>query len=257
VAFGDAGAYARFMGRFSEPLAPSFADLVQVPSDGRVLDVGCGPGILTAVLAERYGATRVGAIDPTPGFVAAVRERLPDVDVREGTAEQLPYADGAYAASYAQLVVHFMADPVRGLAEMARVTRPGGPVAACVWDHGGGRGPLNPFWSAVDELDPGTRANDERRSTGSRQGDLERVFGDAGLVDVQGGELSVTIRLDSFEDWWAPFEEPAGSAGDYLATRTAEQVAELKELCRSRMPDGPLDLTAWTWTATGRSPSTR
>jgi SAM-dependent methyltransferase len=255
VAFGDAGAYARFMGRFSEPLAPTFADVVQLQTDGRVLDVGCGPGVLTAVLAERYGASRVDAIDPTPGFVAAVRQRLPGVDVREGTAEQLPYADGAYAASYAQLVVHFMADPVRGLAEMARVTRPGGPVAACVWDHGGGRGPLNLFWSAVDELDPGTHANDDRWSTGSRQGDLERVFGDAGLVDVQGGKLSVTIRLDSFEDWWAPFEEPAGSAGDYLATRTAEQVAELKELCRSRMPDGPLELTAWT--ATGRSPSTR
>jgi SAM-dependent methyltransferase len=255
VAFGSADSYARFMGRFSEPLAPLFADLVEVPAEGRVLDVGCGPGVLTAVLAERYGADRVDAIDPSPAFVAAARERLPGVDVREGTAEQLPYADDAYAASCAQLVVHFMADPPAGLAEMVRVTRPGGPVAACVWDHGGDRGPLSAFWSAVGELDP--QAMGERWSTGSREGDLPRLFGDAGLKDVQAGELAVTIRMQSFEDWWAPYEEPAGSVGDYLATRTPDQVAELRELCRSRLPDGPFELTAWTWTATGRSPSSR
>jgi SAM-dependent methyltransferase len=251
MAFGDADSYARFMGRFSEPLAPKFADLVEVPGDGRVLDVGCGPGVLTAVLVDRLGADRVNAIDPTPGFVAAARARLPEVDVREGAAEDLPYADGAYAASYAQLVVHFMKDPARGLAEMARVTAPGGPVAACVWDHGGGRGPLSLFWSVVGDVDPG--ATKELVSAGSRQGDLVRLFGEAGIADVEGGELSVTIRLESFEDWWAPYEEPAGSVGDYLATRTPDQVAELRERCRSRLPDGPFDLTAVAWTAVGRA----
>jgi len=249
VAFGNADSYARFMGRFSEPLAPLFADLIEVPADGRVLDVGCGPGVLTAELVARLGPERVDAIDPSPGFVAAARERLPQVDVREGAAETLPYPDDAYGAAYAQLVVHFMADPVRGLAEMGRVTRPGGPVAACVWDHRGGRGPLSPFWSAVGELD--RDALTERWSAGSTEGDLERLFGEAGLVAIEGGELSVTIPLASFEDWWAPYEEPAGSVGDYLATRTAAQVAELRELCRSRLPAGPFELTAWAWTARG------
>jgi SAM-dependent methyltransferase len=253
VAFGDAGSYVRFMGRFSEPLAPLFADLVAVPAEGRVLDVGCGPGVLTQVLADRYGADRVDAVDPTPGFVAAARERLPGVDVRQGTAEELPYPTDGHVAAYAQLVVHFMADPVRGLAEMARVTRPGGPVAACVWDHGGGRGPLSPFWSAVDELDPGARDGD-RASMGSREGDLPRLFGHAGFVDVEASALALTVRMESFEEWWAPFEEPAGSAGDYLATRTSEQIAELRELLRSRLPEPPIDLTVWAWTATGRSP---
>ena len=256
MAFGDADSYARFMGRFSEPLAPKFADLVDLTqvAEGRVLDVGCGPGVLTAELVGRLGADRVDAIDPTPGFVAAARERLPGVDVRQGAAEELPYADGAYAAALAQLVVHFMKDPVQGLAEMGRVTQPGGPVAACVWDHGGGRGPLSPFWDAVTEVDP--EEHRERSSAGSTEGDLTRLFGEAGLVDVVEGTLSVTIHLDSFEDWWVPFEEGVGTVGDYLA-RNPGQVDVVRDRCRERLGAGPFDVEAMTWCATGRSPSSR
>src|SRR3954470_2810189 len=100
MAFGSADSYARFMGRFSEPLAPKFA-LVVRDVRGRVLDVGCGPGVLTAVLVRRYSAGRVDAIDPTPGFVEAARPRLPGVDIRLGTAEELPYADGTYEVAFA------------------------------------------------------------------------------------------------------------------------------------------------------------
>ena len=239
------------MGRFSEPLAPAFADLVEVPPAGRVLDVGCGPGVLTAVLVDRYGAERVDAIDPTPGFVEGARARLPGVDVRQGVAEELPWPEGSYDAVFAQLVVHFMKDPVRGLAEMGRVAKPGAPVAASVWDHAGGRGPLSAFWSAVEDLDPGGVTEP---SAGSSEGHLVQLFTEAGLDDVRGGELSVTIRLGSFEDWWAPYTEPAGSVGDYLAKRTPEQVQELKDRCREVLGDGPFDMTAWTWTATARAP---
>src|ERR1700727_934089 len=136
----------------------------------RVLDVGCGPGALTAELVGRAGAHAVSAVEPSASFAAAVRERLPGVDVRRSAAEALPFPDGAFDAALAQLVVHFMADPVRGLREMGRVPRPGGMVAACVWDHAGGRGPLTAFWSAVRDLDPA--AADESDLAGAREGHL-------------------------------------------------------------------------------------
>ena len=255
MAFGDAGSYARFMGRFSEPLAPAFADVLR-DLEGRILDVGCGPGVLTQVLVDRYGADRVDAIDPTSGFVEAARERLPGVDVRLGSAEALPYADGSYGAAYAQLVVHFMNDPVRGLAEMARVVQPGGRglVAACVWDHGGGRGPLSPFWDAVAEVDPDEHR--ERSSAGSTEGDLTRLFGEAGLVDVTEGSLRVKLALDSFEEWWAPFEESVGTVGDYLAAHPGS-IGPIRDRCRERLGEGPFEVEADAWTAMGRSSSSR
>src|ERR1700722_16616154 len=143
------------MGRYSEPLAVQFADLARVGHGQRVLDVGCGPGALTAELVRRTGADAVSAVEPSASFVAAVAERLPGVDVRRSAAEQLPFPADAFDAALAQLVVHFMADPVAGLREMSRVPRPGGVVAACVWDHAGERGPLTPFWSAGRELHAG------------------------------------------------------------------------------------------------------
>jgi SAM-dependent methyltransferase len=176
--------------------------------------------------------------------------RLPGVDVRQGTAEDLPWPDRSYDAVLAQLVVHFMRDPARGLREMHRVAKPGATVAASVWDHPGGRGPLTPFWSAVEALDPGGVAE---ASAGSHEGELVRMFEDAGLTEVQGGELSVTVPIASFEEWWAPYLAPAGSVGDYLASRTPDQVEELREHCRAQLGDGPFEVTAWTWVATGRA----
>src|SRR5437879_5864802 len=132
------------MGRYSAQLAPQMVALADIHRGQRVLDVGCGPGALTSELAGRVGASAVSAVDPSEHFVAAARERHPDSDVRRAAAEELPFEDETFDAALAQLVVHFMADPVRGLAEMARVTRSGGLVAACVWDHAGGQTPIGP-----------------------------------------------------------------------------------------------------------------
>ena len=128
------------------PLAPLFADFAGVAAGQRVLDVGCGPGALTAELVRRLEPANVSAVDPSEPFVAAVRERYPAVTVQRAAAEKLPFPDDSFDAALAQLVVHFMADPVAGLREMSRVTRSGGVVAACVWDHEGGKGPLGLFW---------------------------------------------------------------------------------------------------------------
>src|SRR2546423_8117405 len=137
------------MGRYSALLASQIADLAGVASGQRVLDVGCGPGARTRGLVERGGASKVAAVDRSEQFVAAARERHPGVDVREAAAEELPFPDGEFDAALAQLVVHFMADPVRGLAEMARVTRAGGVVAAWCGGHPREQTPLAPFWAAV------------------------------------------------------------------------------------------------------------
>jgi len=195
-----ADAYQRFMGRYSRPLAEQFVDLVAVRPSDRVLDVGCGPGILPAPLVERCGPEGVGAVDPSPPFVADVRERLPGVDVREAAAEALPFDDHAFDAALAQLVVHFMTDPVAGLREMGRVTKPGGVVAASVWDFVGGTAPLSVFWRAAQELDPAAPGEADR--AGTHEGALVELAGAAGLAGVRSTSLTVHVPFTSYEEWW-------------------------------------------------------
>jgi SAM-dependent methyltransferase len=245
----SADAYLRFMGRYSEPLAELFADLPAVRPGQQVLDVGCGPGALTAELASR--AAVVSAVEPSASFAAAARARVPSADVRQCAAEQLPFADDTFHAALAQLVVHFMADPVLGLREMSRVTRPGGAVCACVWDHAGGRGPLAVFWSAVRGLDPA--ADDESGLAGVREGHLASLFAQAGFRDVQVTTLTVRVRYPSFEQWWEPFTLGVGPAGSYVAALSPDRRAALRDQCRRRLPAGPVEVSATAWAATGRA----
>jgi SAM-dependent methyltransferase len=244
-----AAAYDRFMGRYSVLLSPQLADLAEVSAGQQVLDVGCGPGALTAELVARLGPAGVSAVEPSEPFVAAVRERHPGVDVRCAAAEELPFPDRAFDAALAQLVVHFMADPVGGLREMARVTRRRGAVAACVWDHAGGRGPLSPFWAAARELDPGLE--DESQLPGSRGGQLTELFQAAGLHDVEETALSVGVEHPSFEEWWEPFTFGVGPAGSYAAGLEPMRQAALSERCREVLPPAPFVLGAWAWAARG------
>ena len=246
-----ADAYGGFMGRYAEPLAPQFADLAGVRPGQRVLDVGCGPGALTAVLVDRVGAGAVAAIDPSPPFVEAARGRFPAVDVRQGVAEHLPYEDDSFDVSLAQLVVHFMKDPVAGLREMARVTRTGGVVAACVWDHGGGRGPLSPFWTVVNELRSGG-VRDESGLPGSREGHLLGLARDAGLRDTESGELSVRVAYEDFDEWWTPYTHGVGPAGDWVAGLDPDERERVRVACAERLPQGPFEITATAWTVTAR-----
>jgi len=243
-------AYDRFMGRYSVPLAPQLAALAEVVAGQRALDVGCGPGALTTELVRRLGPAAVAAVDPSEPFVDAARERHPGVSVELAPAEELPFPVEAFDAALAQLVVHFMADPVRGLREMARVTREGGIVAACVWDHAvGGQGPLSLYWDAARELDPAVE--DESGLAGARAGHLTELFAAAGLHEIDETQLEVTVEHRSFDEWWEPFELGVGPAGSYAAGLDPERRAELRERCRDRLPAAPFEVTARAWAARG------
>jgi len=242
-------AYDRFMGRYSTPLAPRFADFGSIGEAQRVLDVGCGPGALTGELVRRFGANAVAAVDPSPGFVEAAGRRNPGVDVRRAEAESLPFDDGSFDAALAQLVVHFMTDPAAGIAEMRRVTRDGGVVTACVWDHAGGAGPLARFWDAARELDPGVA--DESDLPGAREGDLERLLHEAGLGDVEERLLTVEVEHGSFDEWWEPFTLGVGPAGAYVQGLAEDARDRLRERCRELHPDAPFAVSASAWAARG------
>jgi SAM-dependent methyltransferase len=253
-----AEAYGKFMGRFSEPLAATFADFAGIGSARRALDVGCGPGALTAELIRRFDDGQAGeqrravtGIDPSKAFVEASRARFPGVDIRLGTAEDLPFGDDTFDCALAQLVVHFMTDPVAGLREMARVTRPGGTVAACVWDHAGGLGPLSPFWQAVRDLDPDAR--DESLLAGTRQGELAGLLTAAGLGDVTSTALTVTTRFGDFDEWWEPYTFGVGPAGEYVRGLDPVRREALRDRCASVFGGrGPFEVTAAAWAAAGR-----
>jgi len=244
-----AEAYDRYMGRYSLLLSPQLADLARVRGGQRVLDVGCGPGALTNELVARLGAAAVAAVDPSESFVAAARARNPGVEVLRASAERLPFPDRAFDATLAQLVVHFMTDPVVGLAEMARVTRPGGVVAACVWDHGGGQGPLSLFWDAARLLDPGV--HDESRLAGAREGHMAELFEAARLREIEETAFSANLEHSSFDAWWEPFTHGVGPGGAYVADLDAERKAELREACRTMLPAGPFVIAARAWAARG------
>jgi SAM-dependent methyltransferase len=193
----------------------------------------------------------VSAVDPSESFVEAARERFPDVTVRRASAEELPFPADAFDAALAQLVVHFMEDPVAGLREMGRVTRPGGVVAACVWDHAGGKGPLSPFWEAAREVSG--KVEDESRLPGTREHHLAELFRAAGLSGVEEGVLSVDVEHETFEEWWEPYTLGVGPAGGYVAALDPERLDELRERCRQRLPAAPFVLSARAWAARGRA----
>ncbi len=244
-----ADAYDRFMGRYSIPLAAVFADFAGVAPGNRILDVGCGPGALTGELVRRLGDQHVSAVDPSVPFVEAMRQRHPGVELHCADAEHLPLADDTFDAALAQLVVHFMNDPVGGLRQMGRVTKPGGVVAACVWDFDEGGSPLSLFWEAARDLDPD--APGEATLAGTRRGHLALLLREAGLSDIDESVLSVTVEHHSFEDWWDPFELGVGPAGSYLSMLGSPAGQRLMEHCYELLPPAPFVVTAVAWAARG------
>ena len=245
--------YDRLMGRYLPTLGPVFAEAAGVRAGQRALDVGCGPGGLTTVLVDRLGADHVAAVDPSPPFVAACRSRHPGVDVREGVAEELPYADGTFDASLASLVVGFMRDPVAGVGEMRRVTRPGGRVALSFWDLEA-MPLLSTFWRAVATA-IGPEAGGEADRVGRRPGDLRRVLEEAGASDVVESRLACTATYADVDDWWSSFTGGAGPVGAFQQSLTEDRRARVREAADALLghPRSPFTLEAHAWCAVGTS----
>jgi SAM-dependent methyltransferase len=248
--------YDRFMGRYATGLAPMFADAAGVRGGMRVLDVGCGPGALAVELARRIGEGNVAAIDPTPQFVAACQARIPGADVREGLAESLPWDDRIFDAAMCSLVVAWMNDADQGIGEMARVTKPGGTVAAAMWDiPGGGLQMLSYFWDAASAIDP-SDDDDEQPSAGVSDGDLVERFRRAGLQGVTGGTLETSVDYATFEDYWEPFTAGGGPAsGAFYASLDDAGKATLRDTVRASLPDAPFTLQGRAWLALGVVPA--
>ena len=250
-----ADAYDRFMGRYSTQLVAPMIDLAGVRPGQSALDVGCGPGALTAGLVDRLGADAVSAVDPSEPFVAANRQRHAGVDVRRASAEDLPFPDDRFDVALAQLVVHFMTDPVAGLGEMGRVVRPGGTITACVWDHAGGRSPLAAFWHVALAIDPDAR--DESGLNGAREGHLAELFERAGIIGVDGivdAVLPAAVDYERFEEWWEPYTLGVGPAGAHLASLDPPRRELLRAGCYEVLGPGPFTVSAHAWAVAATTP---
>ncbi len=254
--FRDSGAgYDTFMGRYSKELAPAFADVCVPAAPGRFLDVGCGPGALTGVAVARLGAAAVAAVDPTPGFVRTCQQRYPGVDVREATAEALPFGDDGFDGAAAQLVLHFVTDPQVAVSEMARVVRPGGVLAAAVWDFTGGMQMLRAFWDAALSLDSAAPHEAHELRFGS-PGELAELFSGGGLQDVAESTITVASRYDGFDELWEGFLRGIGPAGAYAAAQPLENQARLRTALFAEVgrPEGGFSLDATARIVRARTP---
>jgi ubiquinone/menaquinone biosynthesis C-methylase UbiE len=250
-----ADGYDRLMGRYLPTLGPRFAEAAGVGAGMRVLDVGCGPGGLTSVLvrmvgAEPPGSGTVAALDPSPTFVAACRDRNPQVDVHLGVAEDLPFADDSFDASLASLVVGFMSDPVAGVREMRRVTRPGGRVALAFWTQDA-MPLLSTFWRAVAAVVGPSEGEDHR--LGRQEGDLKGLLERVGAADVVESRLGCSATYADLDDWWSSFTGGAGPVGAYQQSLSPELRARVREECDRLLghPRAPFTLEAFVWCAIG------
>lgn len=237
-----AEAYDRYIGRYSRELSPRFLEFSRVEA-GPVLDVGCGPGSLTSAVAERLGARSVAAVDTSEPFVAACRERVPGADVRVASAEALPFGDGSYAGALSQLVLSFIRQPERMMAELRRVVRPGGVVAACTFEANG-FALVRTFWQAARRQDAG--APDDASMPFRRMPELVALWERAGMRGIETAVIDLEARYADLDDFWSPFAFGIGPAGEYLAGRTDREKGAIREACLELLghPAGPFTLPA-------------
>jgi SAM-dependent methyltransferase len=241
--FRNAEAYERFMGRWSRLLAPLLIGFGGLSDGERVLDVGCGTGSLTFSLAETANLAAVTGIDLTQDFLdfARARNADPRIAFEQADARALPFADDAFDRAFAMLVLHFLPDAARAVAEMRRVVRPGGTVAAAVWDGYGGQPHIRMVWDIAGVLDQGLERPLFRPMTAP--GEMAEAWEAVGLRDIEETSLMIRIEFSSFEDYWSPFLLGEGPHGQYVTKLPEAARAVLQEHARraylADRPDGP------------------
>jgi SAM-dependent methyltransferase len=259
--FSEAEAYERFMGRWSRRLAPSFLKFAGLKDGDRVLDVGAGTGALAEAILQEASGSRVVGIDPSPAYVAHARARAGGghATFEEGDVQRLRFPVGSFDAALALLVVNFIPDRAAAVREMARVTRPGGVVAAAVWDYGKGMEMLRAFWDEAVAFDPASEPRDERHMPACRPGELGSLWKAQGLLDVREEPLVIPLAYSSFEDFWSPFRERQGPAGAHVASLSEGSRRDLERRLRRRLlgegGDRQIKLSARAWAVRGVVPA--
>jgi SAM-dependent methyltransferase len=255
--WASGAAYEPYVGRWSRLVAGEFLPWLGVPGGAGWVDVGCGTGAVTEAIVQLLDPSSVVGVDPSQGYVVHARARVIDPRVRfeVASAMALPLDDGAFDAAVSGLVLNFVPDPLAAVAEMARVTRPGGTVGAYVWDYAGDMQLMRYFWDAASDLDPGARELDEGvRFPLCRPEPLRELFAGAGLAEVQARPIDVPTRFRDFDDYWTPFLGGQAPAPGYAMSLSEDRRARLRDLIRARLPyaaDGSIPLVARAWAVRG------
>jgi SAM-dependent methyltransferase len=257
--FSESEGYEEFMGRWSRRLAVPFVAFADVRDGERVLDVGSGTGALVEAVLATTNVDRVMGIDRSRTYVESARSRIAGDHAffEEGDAQHLRFATAEFDKTLSLLVMSFIPDQTKALTEMARVTRPGGTVAAAVWDYGQGMEMLRVFWDEAVSLDASIESRDERHLPLCRSGEMAALWRQQGLADVTEKPLVIDLPFASFDDFWLPFLKGQGPAGSYATSLSEGHRQRLRDRLRARLAnhsDASFTLNARAWAVKGMVP---
>ncbi len=260
--FQNAADYERFMGRWSRLIAPAFLTFTGIPGQGRILDVGSGTGSLAFEIGKRFPQARILAIDPSEEYISYAKTNNPFPDritFRVDDAQKLNLGNASFDSALSMLAFNFIPDPSKALLELGRVTKPGGRIAAAVWDYGDGMRMLRTFWDAAVSVDEQAQSADEKHMPLCREGELRALCKQAGLEDVREQSIEIGMRFQTFADFWEPFLLGQGPAGAFTRRLASSALETLRHNVRRRLnwfaEETPLDLPARAWAVCGLAPS--